>query len=191
MQASFLGKTEHAWRILLAPWAKGREYPSRRTAMFLKYIRYLVRNYLFAVLALIFTAMFWISASRLPGRAVVFPRSLLFVLIPLFIWNAVSSVRGFRKTLVDAGIAEERKWDCALGLNRPRIVVTLSTLAYIVLMPVLGFITSTVLYLVGLAFYLGIRKPVALALFAVIYIGIVYTVFALWLQVRMPTDLLI
>jgi putative tricarboxylic transport membrane protein len=168
-----------------------REDTPGRTMMFLKYIRYLVRNYFFGVLALIFTIMFWISASRLPGRAIVFPRALLFILIPLFIWNAVSSVRGFRKTLADTDTAEERKWNCALGLNRPRIVVTLATLAYIVLMPILGFITSTVLYLMGLAFYLGIRKPMALTLFAAIYIGIVYAVFGLWLQVRLPTGILI
>jgi hypothetical protein len=159
--------------------------------MFLKYIRYLVRNYLFGVLALIFTIMFWISASRLPSRAVVFPRALLYILIPLFIWNAVSSIRGFRKTLADADIAEGKKWNCTLGLNRPRIVVTLATLAYIVLMPLLGFITSTALYLAGLAFYLGIRRPVALALFAAIYIGIVYAVFGWWLQVRLPAGILI
>ena len=159
--------------------------------MFLKYTRYVVKNYFFAVLALIFTALFWISAGRLPGRAVVFPRALLFILIPLFIWNAVSSVRGFRKTLADTGIAEEKKWNCALGLNRPRVMVTLATLVYILLMPALGFITSTFLYLVGLAFYLGIRKLPTLALFAMIYIGIVYAVFGLWLQVRLPTGILI
>jgi hypothetical protein len=159
--------------------------------MLVKYIRYTIKNYLFAVLALIFTIMFLISASRLPSRAIVFPRALFFVLVPLFIWNVVSSIRGFRKTLADADISEEKKWNCALGLSRPRIVVTLTTLGYIVLMPVLGFITSTLLYLVGLAFYLGIRKPLALALFAIIYIGIVYAVFGLWLQVRLPTGILI
>jgi putative tricarboxylic transport membrane protein len=159
--------------------------------MLLKYIRYVVRNYLFAVLALIFTVMFWVSASRLPSRAVVFPRALLYALIPLFIWNAVSSVRGFRKTLEDTDIAEEKKWNCTLGLNRPRVVVTLATLGYIVSMPVLGFITSTCLYLVGLSFYLGVRKPLTLALFAAIYIGIVYAIFGWWLQVRLPTGFLI
>jgi putative tricarboxylic transport membrane protein len=156
-----------------------------------KYIRYVVKNYLFAVLALIFAIMFWISASKLPSRAVVFPRALFFILIPLFIWNAVSSVRGFRKTLKDTDTAEGKKWDCSLGLNKPKIAVTLATLGYIVLMPVLGFIVSTLLYLVGLASYLGIRKPLALALFATIYISIVYAVFGLWLQVRLPTGILI
>jgi hypothetical protein len=58
-------------------------------------------------------------------------------------------------------------------------------------MPVAGFITSTFLYLVGLAFYLGIHKPLSLALFAVIYISIVYAIFGLWLQVRLPTGFLI
>jgi putative tricarboxylic transport membrane protein len=150
-----------------------------------------VKSYLFAVLALIFTIMFWISANSLPNRAVVFPRALLFILIPLFIWNFVSSVREFRRTLKDANAAEEKKWDCTLGLNRPKVVVTLATLGYIVLMPVLGFIVSTILYLVGLASYLGIRKPLVLALFAIIYIGIIYGIFGLWLQVRLPAGFLI
>lgn len=153
--------------------------------MLAKYIRYLIKHYLFALLALLFTLMYWVSAAKLPQTSVSFPRALTMLLVPLFIWNAVASVRDFRRTL-SLDEAEALKWRCDLNITTPKVVVTLATLAYIVLMPVIGFVVCTALYLAGLAYYLGVRKPLPLLLFTGVYTVAVYSIFVAWLRVRLP-----
>ena len=155
-----------------------------------KYFRYVIKNYLFAVLALLFVAVYWMSAGKLPNASIVFPRVLTYFLVPLFLWNFVESLIGFRKTAAGDN-PEGTKWDCGLHLSRPKIMVILVTLAYIVLMPILGFVVTTVLYLLVLSYYLGVRNYISLLLFTGVYTFAIYAVFVMWLRVRLPDGLLL
>ena len=157
--------------------------------MLTMYVRYVIKNYLFAVLALLFTIIYWASAYDLPRASLVFPRALLFILVPLFIWNFVDSLRGFRKTLA-AGGEDGSKWECGLNITAAKVVVTLFTLAYIVIMPLIGFVVTTALFLAALAYYLGLRKPVPLLSFTAVYVAVVYGIFVAWLNIRLPAGLL-
>ena len=70
------------------------------------------------------------------------------------------------------------------------MIVTLATIAYIALLSVGGFLLCTALYLGGLAWYLGIRRPIKLITFVVLYTAVVYAIFGLWLNVRLPAGIL-
>lgn len=154
--------------------------------MLVKYLRFLVKNYLFAVISLIFTIMYWLSARTLPEKSLTFSYPVLICLIPIFIWNFVKSVMDFRKTVADQKQPEEEKWNCTLHITKPKVIVTLITIAYVALMKVLGFLPCTVLYLAALAWYLGIRQPKKLLLFTVGYTAVIWLIFDLWLNVRLP-----
>ena len=75
--------------------------------MVLKYLKFVVKNYLFAVLSLIFAIAYWISAKELPEDSLTFSYPVLFCLIPLLIWNIAKSVVDFRKTLADQQTPEK------------------------------------------------------------------------------------
>ncbi len=158
--------------------------------MLSKFIRYAVRKYCFAIIAFLFVCAYWISAARLPRASLPFPKTLTYILIPLFLWNLFECVRSFKKTVADTNEPEAKKWDWTLNLTGPKVAVTLITLAYIVCLTKIGFVVSTVAYLAGLAYYLGIRKIPALLLFTGVYTAAIYAVFVYWLQVRMPAGLL-
>ena len=158
--------------------------------MVLKYLKFVVKNYLFAVLSLIFAIAYWISAKELPEDSLTFSYPVLFCLIPLLIWNIAKSVVDFRKTLADQQTPEKEKWDCSLHITKPKMIVTLATIAYIALLSVGGFLLCTALYLGGLAWYLGIRRPIKLITFVVLYTAVVYAIFGLWLNVRLPAGIL-
>lgn len=158
--------------------------------MLVKYIRFMIKNYLFALIALAFSVVYWLSAKDLPPKALDFPKAIFMVLIPLFLWNGVNSVREFRQTLSDTELEEARKWDCTLHITRQKVIVTLLTAAYTLLIPIVGFFICSIIYLAVLAFYLGIRRPVALVLFSVLFTAAIYGVFVLWLQIRMPSGML-
>ncbi len=158
--------------------------------MLIKYIRFLIKNYLFALIALAFAGLYWFSAKDLPAKALDFPKALFMILIPLFLWNGVNSVREFIRTLSDTEKEEAGKWNCTLNITKQKVFVTILTLGYILLIPLIGFFICTVLYLAVLAFYLGIRRPVSLLLFSLLFTAALYGIFVQWLQIRMPAGVL-
>ena len=158
--------------------------------MVIKYIRFLIKNYLFAVLALAFTIAYWFSAKDLPEKATDIPRAILLMLVPLFIWNGANSIREFKKLLKDEEIPEETKWECGLHITRTKVVVTLITVVYLILTPVVGFFACTIVYLAALAFYLGVRKALPLILFSLLFTAALYGIFVIWLQIHMPSGIL-
>ena len=152
----------------------------------MKYIRFIIKRYLFAVIALAFVIIYWLSASKLPEESIVFPRIITYIIIPLFIWVFIQSIVEFQKLKKDTSIPEEEKWDCTLNLTKPKLVIIGATILYIALIPIVGYVVTTALYVAGLSFYLGNRSPIKLILFTGILIAILYVIFAVWLRIRLP-----
>jgi hypothetical protein len=158
--------------------------------MFVKYLRFIVKKYLFSVIALVFVSVYWYSAGKLPERATVFPRIVTIIMIPLFVWNFILSIQQFR-ALCRSEMPEEKKWTCSLRITKPKLVLTGMTVLYVILIPILGYCVTTLIYIPAMTRYLGVRKPVRLVLFAVILFSVLYSIFGLWLRIRLPSGLLI
>lgn len=157
----------------------------------MNYLRFVVKRYFFAVLALVFVVLYWVSASSLPSESLVFPKFVTIVTIPLFIWVFVLSLREYRALAKDASVPEKEKWRCSLNLTKPKLVITVATILYVVLIPVVGYCVTTVLYVGGFSFYLGNRDPVRLILYTGIFFAILYAIFGIWLRIRLPGGFLI
>ena len=156
----------------------------------MKYIRFFIKRYLFALLALAFVIVYWISAHKLPEESIIFPRIITYVIIPLFVWVIVTSIKEYKALLADDSIPEEEKWDCTLNLNTKKLVIIAATVLYVALVPVVGYCVMTILYVGGLSFYLGNRNPIKLILFTLIFFGILYAIFGVWLRIRLPSGFL-
>lgn len=59
-------------------------------------------------------------------------------------------------------------------------------LVYIVMMPYLGFLISTAIFLAGMIWFLGERKWWMILLLSVISTGVLYVIFAVFLNVMLP-----
>ncbi|MDO5000858.1 MAG: tripartite tricarboxylate transporter TctB family protein [Eubacteriales bacterium] len=156
----------------------------------MKFVRFFIKRYLFALLALIFVIVYWISAHRLPEESIIFPRIITYVTIPLFIWVFATSVKEYKALLADESIPEEEKWNCTLNLSSKKLVIIAATVLYVALVPVVGYCVTTILYVGGLSYYLGNRKPVSLIVYTLVFFGILYAIFGLWLRVRLPSGFL-
>ncbi len=159
--------------------------------MLAKYGRFVIKKYLFSVLALIFVCVYWASAYKLPEKSIVFPRAVTFLLIPLFIWNISLSIRQFRKLRDDETVPEEKKWNCTLRVTKPKLVLMGMTILYALLIPVVGYCVCTVVYIASMTRYLGERRPGKLILFTAVLFAVLYAIFGLWLRVRLPAGFLI
>lgn len=66
------------------------------------------------------------------------------------------------------------------------LFAVLFSIAYYILMPILTFIPSTILFLTVMFLYLGERRPLVIGLISVLTAVIVYALFALGLNVMLP-----
>jgi hypothetical protein len=157
--------------------------------MLVKYLRYFIRDYLFALLSAIFLICYWVSAYKLPAAALQYPKVITVITIVFVLWNFYRSVVNFKK-VKDEPI-NAKPFDITFKLNTPKIVVILGTILYAVCVYYVGFVVSTVAYLLCMPYYLGVRKPLPLCVFAFGLTGFFYVVFRMALAVRLPTGFLI
>jgi putative tricarboxylic transport membrane protein len=134
--------------------------------------------------------VYWISAGKLPEKSVVFPKFVTVVLIPLFIWVFIQSIVEYQRLAKNTEIPEKEKWDFTLKVSRPKLVITAATAVYILLIPIIGYIVTSILYIGGLSFYLGNRKPVKLILYTLVFFSILYGIFVVLMRVRVPSGIL-
>lgn len=132
------------------------------------------------------------SISDLPDLSAMFPNAVAWALIAI---GAVEVVRHYivgrraDKELPEA--AEDDAVEGASGQVKPVLIFLVATIAYVALIPVIGFYVVTIVFLVGLMVALGIRKlwvflgvPVALT-------AIIYLTFTLQLNVPLPEGILL
>ncbi|MDD7401604.1 MAG: tripartite tricarboxylate transporter TctB family protein [Eubacteriales bacterium] len=84
--------------------------------------------------------------------------------------------------------AEPKQNEASLQLNYGKKVLftVLFSIVYYILMPILTFIPSTILFLTVMFLYLGERRPLVIGLISVLTAVFVYALFALGLNVMLP-----
>lgn len=157
--------------------------------MLVKFIRYFIRDYLFAFLSAVFLICYWISAYKLPAAALQYPKVITVIAVVFVIWNVYLSVVNFNK-VKDQPITS-KPFDITFKLNTPKVIVILGTILYAICVVYVGFVVSTFVYLTCMAYYLGARKLLPLFVFAAGLTGFFYVVFRMALAVRLPTGILI
>lgn len=77
----------------------------------------------------------------------------------------------------------------ALLSHAPRFFITLITcVVYFIALPFLGFYTASTLFVLGLALMLGERRPLPLLSILVVFIVLLYMLFALLLKRPLPPE---
>ena len=158
--------------------------------MFVKYLRYLVRDQIFTLFSIGFIVAYWTQASHLPSVSTRFPFVVTIVACIFIVWNLILSVVQFNKTLQEEG-EKGVNVDLSFGLDSKKWIVVGVTALYIFLIPVVGYITMTTLYMVVICLFLGIRKPLIITIYTIVLVTLLYVVFGLWLNVTLPTGFLI
>ena len=65
-----------------------------------------------------------------------------------------------------------------------------ATLLYPVLLPLVGFLPLSVVYLFGVSFFLGIRNYKVMVLYSIVVTALLFAIFEIWLGISLPQGLL-
>jgi len=139
----------------------------------------------FALASLGFVLVFYCATREMKARVTAFPH--LFVVLAAFFFGWVI-VTETARYLGRKGAEREISFDLKSAWQP--LAVAGGILAYIVLMAVLGFLTATGLFLVGMMLLLGERNPLVLALVTIGSVVVCWLVFRQWLHVPFPEGLL-
>ena len=165
--------------------------------MLIRFIKYSVKEYLFAYFSLAFLITYWASAHTLPYAALRYPIILSVVASVLVVSNLADSVIKFRReldaekaALAEGAAVQKNRWDCTLGLTKKRLGVAAFTLLYPILLPYIGFLPLSLVYLFGVSYFLNIRNYKVMILYSVIITAALFCIFELWLGISLPQGIL-
>lgn len=153
-----------------------------------RYVQDLVEKLAFPVICLIFIIMFYNSSKGLRYESLIYPRIIMTALLFFVVINVGGTVWQWRKTVkagADPGVRPlwQKKY-------RAGLIVFGSTFLYVVLMPILGFMLSTAIYLVTMFYALGVRKIHQIILVGCLIFAFLYGAFIFWLKVPLPGGIL-
>lgn len=150
------------------------------------------RNIAAAVGLIVFGLVYGFLAWRLPVRSLPnTPGPSFFPLVVTVVILALSAA------LLIQGLAMERDPPASLrdkaagtGDGRPAGLLLVLTLAYIALLPLLGFILATIPFFAVLMVLFGERRPLLVAIGALAMTAVLYGIFRYGLDVFLPRGLL-
>lgn len=126
-----------------------------------------------------------------PDTAGIFPQ---FILVVLFILGIYTLFHGVKETKAERKLIEEgQEVKQLFGWKENKLLMLgyVLIVAYILLIDVLGFFTSTTIFMVGYMFFLKMRKPLTLILVTVGVDCFIYFLFVMQLKLSLPSGLLI
>ena len=127
----------------------------------------------------------WRNLSSVPIEAKIFPSVLLIVLAGLALAIIGRAVLFPHAARLDD--PDNKNW--SFFRHIPRFVITLVVfVGYAFLLDILGFFTSSILFLVGLTLLLGYRQPVKIAIAYVCFLIFVYSIFVALFDRPLPKE---
>lgn len=151
------------------------------------YIQDLIERLAFPMIVFIFTVVFYFSSRGLREESVMYPHIIMWLIgIFLVINISITVWQWSRKVKAKADPEANPIW---VDKFTKGLVTFLATIAYILIMPRVGFSVTTLAYMLGVTYYLGARRWHTIVVVGVIFV-LLYGAFILWLRVPLPQGVL-
>lgn len=125
----------------------------------------------------IFTVLIFLESFKYPPQTMVFPRFLLAIFLVLTVILMIKPNRN-------------NKFNPKVELSRVKILTMLSIISYAILIPIIGFFVTTLIYIVLFCMCFQFKKCFHYFIIASLYLSIVYLVFQKWLSITFPSGAL-
>lgn len=128
-----------------------------------------------------------VSSLGFPEQSATFPRLIGIALI------ALGTIESVRTATVGPNRAERAAAVDEAPNNPPRAALFFAgiTIAYVLVLPLIGFYVTTFAFIVGLLLALGIRSIRLLVLLPLALLAIIFLTFTMQLRVPLPEGLLL
>ena len=140
------------------------------------------KDLVFSICMVVVSIVLAVQSFRYPADSALFPRVLSILLLLL---SLLLVIRVFRQPPSEDRTGGIRGNAFSLMKNQPMLVFG-STVLYVVMIPVLGFLVSTALFIFGSILFRDRRKLVVAAIYGICFPAVIYVVFQAVLGVTLP-----
>ena len=140
------------------------------------------KDFAFSICMVVLSIVLAVQSFRYPADSAFFPRVLSILLLLL---SLLLLIRAFWQPPREDRTGGIRGNSFSL-MKSPQIVVFGSATLYIAVIPVLGFLVSTALFLFGSILFLDRRKLIVAAIYGICFSAAIYFVFHAVLGVTLP-----
>ncbi len=138
-----------------------------------------------SIISLIFCVGAWSQLGSMPSEAAFFPRMIIgTAFILTFIWGASAF---FKKTAPAENDSEDGPGPF-LESRKNFTIFVVSLALYIALIDIIGYFSSTCLFMIGTSFALGFRRPFLTGATTFGFIAFIYIVFVIAFQRPLPIE---
>ncbi|WP_175637229.1 tripartite tricarboxylate transporter TctB family protein [Oceanobacillus sojae] len=153
------------------------------------------KDYIFYSIVIIFAVFFLTSTPQIQSTNqsfIIGPTTWPYILLILMVFLGLY---GIVSTLIKAKIMKSEEITAVQGETEPvrkifklsiPIVSLLVVIIYVLLLNIIGFIFSTILFLYGITLLLGTKKQWTAILFSIITMAIFVILFSVLLQIPLP-----
>lgn len=153
----------------------------------MSFVRFALGRMGFPLVSLLFVAVYWIMTRDLPARVTRFPYMFVVGSVILCGWIIVTETLAWLKARRAAANPEPKGPESVAE----RWAVFLATALYIGLIPVVGFLTTSTVFMLFLYWYLGEKRPLYLLGITAGTIAVYWLIFIYLLHVPVPKGFLI
>jgi len=139
------------------------------------------KDLVFSICMVVLSIVLAVQSFRYPADSALFPRVLSILLLLL---SLLLLIRAFWQPPREDRIAG--RGDVFSLMKSQPVLVFGSTVLYIVMIPVLGFLISTALFIFGSILFRDRRKLIAAAIYGICFSAAIYFVFQAVLGVTLP-----
>jgi hypothetical protein len=136
--------------------------------------------------------VYYANAQLLPGKATFLPRLLLYIVVPAALWNLIASIIDIRKE-IPKSMGKQEEFGSAKPFTfwtDPKFIILIFTVAYLLIMPILGFFVTSSIYLIAGIRFFGIKRIKAMLFYIAVINLFVYLTFVRWVGINLPTGIL-
>lgn len=160
----------------------------------------LIKRLALPAMVLIWSASYFIEVSGYSKKNQYLIKPVFIVMVLLFIVNTITDVREWKKEQREKKELYQETAGRSPDMTGPTaeekqtllrsFFVVLSMAVYIVVMPYLGFVISTIVLVVFLLALMQVRKPIPMILLPVLLTGVLYAAFKIGLHIPLPAGFL-
>lgn len=145
-----------------------------------------VRERVGALITFLFCAAAWSQIGTMPDEAAFFPRLIIGLAFLLTLGWGGSTFFGRGRQVS----AEDPEGKSTPFIENPRnlLVFSLLLVVYVALIDIIGYFTSTALFILAASLGLGFRRPGVIAATMVGFVAFIYFVFVIIFQRPLPLE---
>lgn len=152
-------------------------------------------RFVFLAIATVMCLYIFLDSQKLSFKNSIYVTVMFVIFITMTVWEVLAEMRTVQREKKEAvpekeGSSEDTKEAKEPFYKNKKLILVAAMLLFVALMSIFGFFVAALVSYIFLTFLLGTRNPVQLLVIPVITLALIYVIFVMLFNIRLPQGLL-